>query len=85
MDGPVAVGGCGAAERTPAPYLVPSMVPLQDLRGEISEILALAEVLLACEGQLFEMHGSFAAVFGTLVNRIGGLPVLLGNEGGDHE
>jgi len=54
----------------------------QEIHGELGEIFAIAEVLLGCEGQFFEMHSSFAAVFGTMVSRIRHLERALGAEGG---
>lgn len=60
------------------------IVSLVDVRGELGEIFALAEVLLACEGQFFEMHSSFAVMLAALVNRIRRLQGDLEFEGVPH-
>jgi hypothetical protein len=71
-------GTCDATAQTLNPLSLPC------IQGEVTELFALSEVLLGCEGQFFEMHGSFSVMLGTLVSRLRRLERAL-EGGGFHD
>jgi len=55
------------------------------VHDELLELVALGDVLLACEGTFFEVNGSFSVSLMALVTRLRGVQEALGSYGVHHE